>query len=63
VREKLSAAIKETGVNYLILRFAFGDMSLEEAQRSLELFADEVRPTLARMEDSGLQSSTRQAAG
>jgi hypothetical protein len=33
-------------VNYLLLRFAFGDMTLAEAQRTVELFAREVRPAL-----------------
>jgi alkanesulfonate monooxygenase SsuD/methylene tetrahydromethanopterin reductase-like flavin-dependent oxidoreductase (luciferase family) len=56
VREKLLAAVEETGINYLILRFAFGDMNLAEAQRSLELFTDEVRPGLSGKEDPGLQT-------
>jgi alkanesulfonate monooxygenase SsuD/methylene tetrahydromethanopterin reductase-like flavin-dependent oxidoreductase (luciferase family) len=50
VRTKLSAAVKEAGVNYLMLRFAFGDMAPQEALRSLELFATEVRPSLAAQE-------------
>jgi alkanesulfonate monooxygenase SsuD/methylene tetrahydromethanopterin reductase-like flavin-dependent oxidoreductase (luciferase family) len=47
VRAKLREAIAATGVNYLMLRFAFGDMSLAEALRSVELFARDVRPALA----------------
>jgi alkanesulfonate monooxygenase SsuD/methylene tetrahydromethanopterin reductase-like flavin-dependent oxidoreductase (luciferase family) len=46
VRAKLAEAVAATGVNYLMLRFAFGDMSLAEALRSVELFAREVRPAL-----------------
>ncbi|HEY1504538.1 MAG TPA: LLM class flavin-dependent oxidoreductase [Stellaceae bacterium] len=46
VRAKLGEAIEATGVNYLMLRFAFGDMNLAEALRSVELFAREVRPAL-----------------
>jgi len=46
VRAKLNEAIAATGVNYLLLRFAFGDMTLAEALRSVELFAREVRPAL-----------------
>ena len=46
VRAKLRDAIATTGVNYLLLRFAFGDMSYAEALRSVELFAREVRPAL-----------------
>ena len=43
---KLNEAMAATGVNYLMLRFAFGDMTLTEALRSVELFAREVRPAL-----------------
>ena len=50
VRTKLSAAVEETGVNYLMLRFAFGDMTLAEALRSLALFTQEVRPSLVAQE-------------
>jgi alkanesulfonate monooxygenase SsuD/methylene tetrahydromethanopterin reductase-like flavin-dependent oxidoreductase (luciferase family) len=46
VRAKLIAAIQETGVNYVMLRFAFGDMTFAEASRSLDLFARDVRPSL-----------------
>jgi len=46
VRDALARAIGETRVNYVMLRFAFGDMSLAEAGRSVELFAREVRPRL-----------------
>ena len=46
VREKLVTDAKQAGVNYLVTRFAYGDMSLAESQRSLELFAREVRPAL-----------------
>jgi alkanesulfonate monooxygenase SsuD/methylene tetrahydromethanopterin reductase-like flavin-dependent oxidoreductase (luciferase family) len=46
VRARLNEAIAATGVNYLLLRFAFGDMTLTEALRSVELFAREVRPAL-----------------
>jgi alkanesulfonate monooxygenase SsuD/methylene tetrahydromethanopterin reductase-like flavin-dependent oxidoreductase (luciferase family) len=47
VREELQRQIAETGVNYLVCRFAFGDTSLAESQRSLELFATQVMPALA----------------
>ena len=46
VRTKLREAIEITGVNYLMLRFAYGDMRLDEALRSVDLFAREVRPAL-----------------
>jgi alkanesulfonate monooxygenase SsuD/methylene tetrahydromethanopterin reductase-like flavin-dependent oxidoreductase (luciferase family) len=47
VCDALAAQIAETGVNYLVCRFAFGDMALAESQRSLELFARQVMPALA----------------
>ncbi|MEO8203369.1 MAG: LLM class flavin-dependent oxidoreductase [Betaproteobacteria bacterium] len=44
VRRLLDAEIAQSGVNYLLCRFAFGDLTLAESQRSVELFADEVMP-------------------
>jgi alkanesulfonate monooxygenase SsuD/methylene tetrahydromethanopterin reductase-like flavin-dependent oxidoreductase (luciferase family) len=44
--EKLEAMLKDTGVNYLLCIFSFGDLAPEEAIRSLELFAQEVKPAL-----------------
>ena len=35
-----------TGSNYCVGQFAFGDLSLAETQRSIELFAREVMPAL-----------------
>ncbi len=46
VREALARLIAEAGVNYLVCRFAFGDMALAESLRSLELFAQQVMPEL-----------------
>jgi alkanesulfonate monooxygenase SsuD/methylene tetrahydromethanopterin reductase-like flavin-dependent oxidoreductase (luciferase family) len=42
----LQRQIEEAGVNYLVCRFAFGDMSLARSLASLELFAAEVMPGL-----------------
>jgi len=47
VRDALTRQIAETGVNYLVCRFAFGDMALAESQRSLELFTRHVMGELA----------------
>jgi alkanesulfonate monooxygenase SsuD/methylene tetrahydromethanopterin reductase-like flavin-dependent oxidoreductase (luciferase family) len=47
VRAALASHIETAGINYLACRFAFGDLSLEESRRSLDLFAAEVMPTLA----------------
>lgn len=42
LREQLAA----TGSNYCVGQFAFGDLSLDETQRSIALFAREVMPAL-----------------
>ena len=47
VREVLLEQIERTGVNYLLARFAFGDLSLVESMESLERFVADVRPSLA----------------
>ena len=47
VREVLAAQVAEAGVNYFLCRVAFGDLSLDESLRSVELFAREVMPALA----------------
>ena len=39
VRDALARLIAETGVNYLVCRFAFGDLALADSLRSLERFA------------------------
>lgn len=47
VRERLAHNVEASGINYLLCRFAFGDTSLEESMRSVELFAKEVMPAFA----------------
>jgi len=42
----LSAQLKETGCNYVVGQFAFGDLTRAECLRSIALFADEVTPKL-----------------
>jgi alkanesulfonate monooxygenase SsuD/methylene tetrahydromethanopterin reductase-like flavin-dependent oxidoreductase (luciferase family) len=46
VRAELQAQLEASGVNYLGCRFAFGDLSLAESLRSVDLFAREVMPHL-----------------
>ncbi len=46
VRDALLRQAAETGVNYQVSRFAFGDLTHEEALRSARLFAQEVMPAL-----------------
>jgi alkanesulfonate monooxygenase SsuD/methylene tetrahydromethanopterin reductase-like flavin-dependent oxidoreductase (luciferase family) len=43
----LKAQMEETKANYLVGQFAFGDISLAESLRSLELFTAHVMPALA----------------
>jgi alkanesulfonate monooxygenase SsuD/methylene tetrahydromethanopterin reductase-like flavin-dependent oxidoreductase (luciferase family) len=46
VLESLRRQLAETGANYLVCRFAFGDLTLAESLRSLELFTRQVMPAL-----------------
>lgn len=46
VIETLRAQIKDSGVNYFVSQFAFGDLTTEEVSRSVELFTREVMPAL-----------------
>ena len=46
VRDALAGQIAHARVNYLVCRFAFGDMAPAESQRSLELFTQYVMPEL-----------------
>ena len=42
----LSAQLAQSGANYCVGQFMFGDMSLEEAQRSVDLFVRHVMPAV-----------------
>ncbi|MGH7247649.1 MAG: hypothetical protein ACREH9_06050, partial [Pseudomonadota bacterium] len=46
VRDYLAAQIAETGSNYVVGQFAFGDMTLDECLHSIGLFVSEVMPAL-----------------
>ena len=46
VRERMKRDNDIAGINYCLCRLAFGDLSLEESKRSVELFAKEVMPAL-----------------
>ena len=46
VRDILKAQLAESGANYMVCRFAFGDLSLAESLRSLDLFSRDVMPAL-----------------
>jgi alkanesulfonate monooxygenase SsuD/methylene tetrahydromethanopterin reductase-like flavin-dependent oxidoreductase (luciferase family) len=46
VRAFLAEQIKETGTNYIVGQFCFGDLKLAEMLHSIELFAARVAPAL-----------------
>jgi alkanesulfonate monooxygenase SsuD/methylene tetrahydromethanopterin reductase-like flavin-dependent oxidoreductase (luciferase family) len=47
VAEGLQREIELAGVNYVLTRFAFGNLTYEESRRSLDLFVREVMPRFA----------------
>jgi alkanesulfonate monooxygenase SsuD/methylene tetrahydromethanopterin reductase-like flavin-dependent oxidoreductase (luciferase family) len=49
VRHHLQAQLDETGCNYVVGQFAFGDMTRDEALRSIGLFVNDVMPALRRV--------------
>jgi alkanesulfonate monooxygenase SsuD/methylene tetrahydromethanopterin reductase-like flavin-dependent oxidoreductase (luciferase family) len=49
VRAEIERQVEELGVNYLLTYLFLGTMSLAEAMRSLNLFATEVMPHLAKL--------------
>jgi len=46
VARELAGLVRESGINYLMLVFSFGDLRPEQAMRSMDLFVREVMPTL-----------------
>ena len=44
VREKIEEQLDQSGANYFVARFAYGNLTHEESARSLELFTSEVMP-------------------
>jgi alkanesulfonate monooxygenase SsuD/methylene tetrahydromethanopterin reductase-like flavin-dependent oxidoreductase (luciferase family) len=53
VRAQLESHIAESGINYLLLQLAFGNLTHAQQMRSLKLFATEVMPKLAAGEKVG----------
>jgi len=47
VRDAIARQAAQSGVNYVLSRFAFGDMAVDESLRSVDLFARHVMPELA----------------
>ena len=46
VTRELAGIVRESGINYLLLVFSFGDLAPERAMRSMELFVAQVMPAL-----------------
>jgi alkanesulfonate monooxygenase SsuD/methylene tetrahydromethanopterin reductase-like flavin-dependent oxidoreductase (luciferase family) len=46
VRQFLAKQVEDSGANYVVGQFCFGDLTLEEMQRSVGLFAEHVMPAL-----------------
>ena len=46
IRDNLGAMLRQSAANYVVGSFFFGNMTFEQAQRSIELFAGEVMPAL-----------------
>lgn len=44
VRAKIEEQLDQSGANYFVARFAYGELTHEESVRSVELFRDEVMP-------------------
>lgn len=64
VRDYFKEYLNEADIDYLMLAFPYGDMTHEEAMRSLRLFTDEVMPALrvGDAEKSSQESSSSQRA-
>jgi alkanesulfonate monooxygenase SsuD/methylene tetrahydromethanopterin reductase-like flavin-dependent oxidoreductase (luciferase family) len=46
VRAFLKAQVEDSGANYIVGQFCFGDLTLDEMRRSVDLFATNVMPAL-----------------
>jgi hypothetical protein len=42
----IKAQMQQAGTNYFVAQFAFGDLTLAEVLRTVDLFAREVMPAL-----------------
>jgi alkanesulfonate monooxygenase SsuD/methylene tetrahydromethanopterin reductase-like flavin-dependent oxidoreductase (luciferase family) len=47
VRSYIANLQQETGINYLLCQMVFGSMRLDNAERSIRLFAREIMPAFA----------------
>ena len=46
VRKFLAKQIEDSGINYVVGQFCFGDLTLDEMLHSVDLFAEQVKPQL-----------------
>jgi len=63
IAQALHAQLQTVGSNYLVGQFVFGDMSLAESTKSIELFATRVMPELVGAVPLGRARSQGDAAG
>jgi alkanesulfonate monooxygenase SsuD/methylene tetrahydromethanopterin reductase-like flavin-dependent oxidoreductase (luciferase family) len=61
VRRLLQQQIEETGCNYMVGQFTFGDMTREEGLHSIGLFVDQVMPALRKQQTRVPDAVQRQA--
>jgi alkanesulfonate monooxygenase SsuD/methylene tetrahydromethanopterin reductase-like flavin-dependent oxidoreductase (luciferase family) len=62
VAEFLASQLDQTGCNYVVGQFAFGDLNLRECLRSIDLFASEVMPRLRAGQQAQAQGTPGLAA-
>jgi hypothetical protein len=65
VAATLGTQLAETGCNYMVGQFTFGDLTAAECLRSIGLFADEVMPALRAREaaDAGMAGVAAHGTG
>jgi alkanesulfonate monooxygenase SsuD/methylene tetrahydromethanopterin reductase-like flavin-dependent oxidoreductase (luciferase family) len=52
VREQLLHQIEVSGINFVLTRFAFGNLPFEHSKRSVSLFASDVMPWILERTDA-----------
>jgi hypothetical protein len=48
VRDEIAQCIDETGVDYIVLTFAWGNLTAAQTRRSFDLFATRIMPEFIR---------------
>jgi len=52
VTAAVAGKLQTTGADYLVSQLVFGDMTLSESSRSIDLYASEVIPKLVQMRNA-----------